>query len=286
MILTVDRALREAVARLGAALGLDFEAAFLEARVLLAHAAGWTPARLVAAGGDPLDGDVRAAFAALVARRAAGEPVAYVTGRREFHGLELAVTPAVLIPRPETEQLVDEALERIPADGAARAVDAGTGSGAVALALAAARAGAVVLGIDRSAGALNVARGNARRLGISNVRWLRGDWLDALAPATCDLVVSNPPYVPAGDPHLAQGDLRFEPPAALIGGPDGLDAIRTLVAGAASALSPGGWLLFEHGFDQGAACRELLETAGFGAIFTAPDLARRERVSGGRRPSS
>ncbi len=282
MTQTVDEALRAAAARIGAALGFDFDTAFLEARVLLGHALGCGPARLVAAGRDPLETPARAEFAALVARRAAGEPVAYLTGRREFYGLELAVSSATLIPRPETEQLVDEALARIPRGGELRVVDAGTGSGAVALAVATARPACFVTGVDASAAALTVARGNARRLRVSNVGWLRGDWLSAIAQASVDFVASNPPYVRADDPHLAAGDLRFEPRAALAAGADGLDAIRRLIAGSRAALKPGGWLVFEHGFDQGAACRQRLETEGFGTIFTVPDLSGRERVSGGR----
>ncbi|HSO08027.1 MAG TPA: peptide chain release factor N(5)-glutamine methyltransferase [Pelomicrobium sp.] len=282
---TVDEALRAAAARIGAALGFDFDTAFLEARVLLAHALCCAPARLVAAGRDPLAMSAQAQFAALVERRAAGEPVAYLTGTREFYGLELVVSPATLIPRPETEQLVDEALARIPRGGEPRIVDAGTGSGAVALAVATARPACFVAGVDASAAALAVAHGNARRLRVSNVGWLRGDWLAAVGPASVDLVVSNPPYVRADDPHLAAGDLRFEPRAALAAGADGLDAVRTLVAGARAALKPGGWLLFEHGFDQGEVSRQLLETARFGTIFTVPDLAGRDRVSGGRRLS-
>jgi release factor glutamine methyltransferase len=285
LISSVDGALREAAARIGAAHGFEFDAAFLEARVLLAHAAAWSPARLAAAGRDPLDANAQAAFLALVERRAAGEPVAYLTGRREFHGLDLAVSPAVLIPRPETELLVDEALARIPPDCALQVVDAGTGSGAVALALAAARPVTRVAGIDRSVAALRVAAGNAGRLNLSKVVWWRGDWLAALAPGGVDLVVSNPPYVRAGDPHLSRGDLRFEPRAALVAGPDGLDAIRDLVAGAAACLRPGGWLLFEHGFDQGAASRRMLETTVFEAIFTVRDLTGQERVTGGQRAS-
>lgn len=285
MTLTIDRALRDAAARIGTALGFDFDTAFLEARVLLAHAQGCAPARLVAAGREPLPAPARAAFAALVARRAAGEPVAYLTGRREFYGLELTVSPATLIPRPETEQLVDEALARIPRGGNPCVVDAGTGSGAVALAVATSRPSCFVAGVDASAAALAVAEGNARRLQVSNVGWLLGDWLAAIAAANVDVIVSNPPYVRADDPCLGEGDLRFEPRAALAAGGDGLAAIRRLIAGSRAALKPGGWLVFEHGFDQGAACRQLLETAGFGTIFTAPDLAGRDRVSGGRRLS-
>lgn len=286
MTVTVDRALRDAAARIAAAQGFDFDAAFLEARALLVHVLGRTPAQIAAAGSDALEPAAQSALAELARRRAAGEPVAYLIGRREFHGLELLVSPATLIPRPETELLVDVALARIPVAAAARVVDAGTGSGAVALAVALARPLSYVAGADVSAAALAVARGNAARLALPNVGWMQGDWLAAFAPGRLDAVVSNPPYVAEGDPHLGQGDLRFEPRAALVGGVDGLGSIRVLVRGAASVLRSGGWLAFEHGCDQAAACRQLLENAGFGSIFSERDLAGHERVTGGRRVSS
>src|SRR5690606_4258090 len=215
--------------------------------------------------------------------RAAGEPVAYLTGRRGFWTLDLAVTPDTLIPRPETELLVEQALQRLGSEAEARVADLGTGSGAIALAIAAERPLARVAAVDRSAGALAVARANALAHGLEGrVEFLAGDWFAPLQGRRFDLVVSNPPYIAEGDPHLARGDLRYEPAPALASGPDGLDAIRTIVAAAPRHLLPGGWLLLEHGFDQGAAVRGLLEARGFAEVATVPDLEGRDRVSLGR----
>ncbi|GAP66110.1 (protein release factor)-glutamineN5-methyltransferase [Mizugakiibacter sediminis] len=229
-----------------------------------------------------MDEAAQAVFAALLARRLAGEPVAYLVGRRGFWSLELEVTPATLIPRAETERLVELALARLPADAAARVADLGTGSGAIALAIARERPRARVVATDASAEALAVARRNAARLGLGNVVFAQGDWCAALGEARdFDLIVSNPPYIAAGDPHLGEGDLRFEPAAALASGADGLDAIRRIVRDARAHLRPGGGLLFEHGYRQGAAVRALLAAAGYREVFSARDLEGRERVSGG-----
>ncbi|WNL47097.1 peptide chain release factor N(5)-glutamine methyltransferase [Dyella sp. BiH032] len=255
----------------------------VDAEALLLHVLGKPRSWLIAHDTDVLDDDVRAAFDTMVARRAAGEPVAYITGRRGFWSLELEVTPATLIPRPETELLVELALERLPADRACRVVDLGTGSGAIALAIARERPRAEVTAVDVSSDALAVAHGNAQRLGLARVRFLQGTWMTPLSDERFDLVVSNPPYIEAADPHLAQGDLRFEPAAALASGEDGLNAIREIVASAPDHLKPGGWLLMEHGWSQGPAVRGLLERAGYAEVFTAPDLEGRDRVSGGRR---
>lgn len=252
-----------------------------DAEALLLHVLGQPRSWLFAHADDALDTDVRTAFDALVARRAAGEPVAYLTGRRGFWTLELEVTPATLIPRPETELLVELALERLPRDMACRVADLGAGSGAIALALASERPQTQVVATDASADALAVARRNAQRLDIGNVRFVQGDWLAPLAGERYALVVSNPPYIEAADPHLAQGDLRYEPAAALASGADGLDAIRRIVADACAHLEPGGWLLFEHGWNQGDAARALLREAGYMQVFTAQDLEARDRVSGG-----
>ena len=269
----VRTALAAATARLGER---------VDAEALLSHVLGQSRGWLFAHAGDALDRDVQTIFEALVARRAAGEPVAYLTGRRGFWTLELEVTPATLIPRPETELLVELALERLPRDAAADVADLGTGSGAVALAIASERRRAQVVATDASAGALAVARGNAQRLGIANVRFVHGDWLAPLAGERFALIVSNPPYIEAADPHLAQGDLRHEPASALASGVDGLDDIRRIVADARACLEPGGWLLFEHGWNQGDAVRALLAAAGYAGAFTARDLEERDRVSGGR----
>ena len=253
-----------------------------DAEALLLHVLGQSRSWLFAHADDALDTDVRTAFEALVARRAAGEPVAYLTGRRGFWTLELEVTPATLIPRPETELLVELALERLPRDMACRVADLGTGSGAIALALASERPQAQVVATDASVDALAVARRNAQRLGIANVRFVQGDWLAPLTGERFALVVSNPPYIEAADPHLTQGDLRYEPAAALASGADGLDAIRRIVARAPAHLESGGWLLFEHGWNQGDAARALLRAAGYVQVFTTQDLEARDRVSGGR----
>ncbi|MBI5659417.1 MAG: peptide chain release factor N(5)-glutamine methyltransferase [Nitrosomonadales bacterium] len=218
----------------------------------------------------------------LLRRRLAGEPIAYIFGEREFFGLKFKVTPATLIPRPETELLVDLALARIPPREPCRVLDLGAGSGALALSIAHARAGVDVTAVDASQDALEVARENALRLGIGNVRLLSSDWFSGLAGEHFDLIVSNPPYIAATDAHLEQGDLRFEPRTALASGTDGLDDIRRIIAQAKAHLNPGGWLLFEHGYDQAVAVREILREAGFGEVFSARDLAGIERVSGGR----
>ncbi|MHB1273072.1 MAG: peptide chain release factor N(5)-glutamine methyltransferase [Rhodanobacter sp.] len=253
----------------------------LDAELLLLHVLGKPRSWLFAHVDDALEMDVQTAFSALVERRAGGEPVAYITGRQGFWSLELEVTPATLIPRPETELLVELALARLPRDAACRVADLGTGSGAIALAIASERPLARVVATDASAAALAVAQRNAARLGITHVRFVQGDWLAPLAGQMFDLIVSNPPYIEAADPHLAQGDLRYEPATALASGADGLDAIRRIVHTAPTHLDPGGWLLFEHGWNQGEAARALLAGAGYAEVFTAQDLERRERVSGG-----
>ena len=257
----------------------------VDAEALLLHVLGQPRSWLYAHADDEPGLDVQTAFDALVARRAAGEPVAYLTGRRGFWTLELEVTPATLIPRPETELLVELALARLPVDAAASVADLGTGSGAIALALASERPRAQVVATDASAAALAVARRNAQRLAIANVRFAEGDWLAPLAGGRFALIVSNPPYIEAADPHLAQGDLRYEPASALASGADGLDAIRRIVADARAHLEPGGWLLFEHGWNQGDAARALLHAAGYTQVFTAQDLESRDRVSGGTWPA-
>lgn len=255
-----------------------------EAEILLAHVLGQSRGWLFAHGDATLDASHLAAYECLVACRKAGEPVAYLTGSCGFWTLDLAVTPATLIPRPETELLVEQALAKIPVDASWRLADLGTGSGAIALALARERLQACVIATDLSEDALAVARDNAARNGIGNAEFRVGNWLAPLQDETFDLIVSNPPYVSDGDPHLSQGDLRFEPALALSCGSDGLDAIRTIVSGAPARLRPGGWLLFEHGLDQGAAVRALLAASGFINVKTVPDLEGRDRVTLGQRP--
>ncbi len=254
----------------------------VDAQVLLAHALGCARTWLVAHADDPLPRLQADAFFALAKRRRAGEPVAYLTGTREFWGLALRVTPDVLIPRPETETLVELALEWLPRDGAPRVLDLGTGSGAIALAIAKERPRARVVATDASAAALAVARDNAALHALTNVAFAQADWYDGTPDGAFDLVVSNPPYVAAGDPHLAAGDLRFEPAAALASGVDGLAALRTIIAGAPPRLARGGALAVEHGYDQSPAVQELMRDAGFGQVTVRRDLAGIPRVVGGR----
>jgi release factor glutamine methyltransferase len=254
----------------------------LEARMLLERVLGKTRAWLIAHADEAASAETEQAFAALAARRRAGDPIAYILGEREFYGLDFKVAPAVLIPRTETELLLELALARIPGNTAARVLDLGTGSGAIAVALAKERPQARLTAVDVDYAALSVARANAKRHGVG-VRFFCGDWFGALSGEVFDLIVSNPPYVAAEDPHLAMGDLRFEPKRALVGGDDGLDCIRAIVANAGSHLGPGAWLLFEHGYDQAEACRAQLEAAGYRQVQTWPDLAGIPRVSGGTR---
>lgn len=274
---TIKTALHDATARLTV-----HESAALDAEVLLAHVLGRDRSHLRAWPEKALTAEQSKAFEALVARRAAGEPVAHLTGLREFWSLALTVTPDTLIPRPETELLVELALERLPADHALRVADLGTGSGAIALAIASERAACHITATDRSAAALAVARENAASLGLHNVAFADGDWCAALGDARFDLIVSNPPYVRTDDPHLTRGDVRFEPIAALDAGTDGLDDLRAIVACAAMYLNNGAWLLLEHGWDQGEAVRTLLERAGYADVQTYSDAGGRDRVSGGR----
>jgi release factor glutamine methyltransferase len=251
-----------------------------EARLLLQQVLGWSAARLAAYPEHRLAAPEADAYAQLVARRSAGEPVAYLLGQREFFGRDFQVSPAVLIPRPETELLVEIACGKCAAMVAPRILDLGTGSGCLAVTLALEMPAAAVIAVDVSPAALAVARVNGRRLG-AQVEFLESDWLAAVA-GRFHLIVSNPPYVAEGDPHLVQGDLRHEPAMALACGPDGLAAIRRIVAEAPEHLVPGGWLFLEHGYDQAPAVAALLADAGLGAIEQHRDLAGIVRVSGGR----
>jgi len=253
-----------------------------EAEVLLCHAVGKNRAWLFAHAEDRPTPEQSAALAELITRRLQGEPVAYLTGRRSFWTLDLAVQPGVLIPRAETELLVEQALARLPADREVAVADLGTGSGAIALALASERPLARVSAVDISAEALTVARGNAEHAVPGKVRFFQGDWLTPLRGESFDLIVSNPPYLADDDPHLQQGDLPHEPRLALVAGHDGLDAIRRIVSDAPAHLHAGGWLLLEHGWSQGEAVRALLRAGGFDEVATVPDLEARERVSLGR----
>ncbi len=256
----------------------------VDAQALLLHVLERPPSWLLSHADASLSPMQQSAFAALLARREVGEPVAYLTGRRGFWTLDLEVTPATLIPRPETERLVELSLERIAPDVEARIADLGTGSGAIALAIASERPRARVIATDASSAALAVARRNAERHGIAHVEFREGSWFGPLAGERFDLIASNPPYIEAGDPHLAEGDLRFEPMSALASGGHGLEDIREIIAGAPAHLARGGWLLLEHGWRQGEAVRALFDAAGFIDIDTAQDLEDRDRVTLGRWP--
>ena len=263
---------------LARALGLDR----LDAQLLLARTLQRDRAWLLAHDDAPLSATQQQAYATDCRRRAAGEPLAYVLGQREFHGLRLEVGPAVLVPRADTETLVDWALERLAAlpHAAPTVVDLGSGSGAIALAVKHARPAASVCAVELSPAALAIARRNADRLGLS-VQWLQGDWCQPLHGRRFDLVLSNPPYIAAGDPHLSA--LRHEPLLALSPGGDGLCALQHIVHTASAHLAEGGWLLLEHGHDQAEAVRGMLMHAGFADVATRNDLAGHARCSGGRR---
>jgi len=254
----------------------------LDAEVLLAAALGRNRAWLIAHGDDPIQAPHR--YLDWINRRRSGEPVAYLTGWREFWSLRLRVTPDVLIPRPETELLVETALDRAMTGG--RFLDLGTGSGAIALALATERPSAPIDAVDASLPALGVARDNARRLDLSNVELHHGDWYAALpGRRTYELVVSNPPYVAEDDDHLRRGDCAWEPRQALTPGGDGLDAYRAILAGVDDHLAPGGWLVVEHGHDQREAIAALFIASGLDDLEYVDDLAGIPRVIAGRRPS-
>ncbi len=228
--------------------------------------------------------DIQARFRKMLARRAAGEPIAYLLGQREFWSLPLTITPATLIPRPETETLVALALERIPTDADARVADLGTGSGAIALAIARERPRCRIVATDISQDALAVAAANVTKLGLSNVQCLAGDWCAALPDQPFDLIVSNPPYIPEDDIHLTRGDVRFEPRHALASGPQGMDALQKITRSAVARLRPQGWLLLEHGYDQVQAVTRLLHSCGYEEVHDHPDDAGLGRVIAGRRP--
>lgn len=270
---TVVHALREAATRIDR----------VDAEALLLHVLGQPRGWLFTHGGDALTPDQSSRFDELIARREAGEPVAYLTGSRGFWTLDLEVTPDTLIPRSETELLVELALARIPHGAASRIADLGTGSGAIGLAIASERPSAGVVATDASEAALAVAGRNAQRNDIGNIEFRHGSWYAPLAGERFDLIASNPPYIEEGDPHLVEGDLRFEPMTALASGEDGLDDLRCIVSAAPSHLVEGGWLLVEHGWNQGDAVRALFIDAGLVDVETASDLERRDRVTLGRR---
>ncbi|MBD8492384.1 peptide chain release factor N(5)-glutamine methyltransferase [Pseudomonas syringae] len=262
----------------------DSPTARLDAELLLAAALGkprsflhtW-PERIVSS-------EAAAAFAGYLARRRTGEPVAYILGLQGFWKLDLEVAPHTLIPRPETEMLVEAALEQVPGFAAARVLDLGTGTGAIALALAHDRQAWQVTAVDRVPEAVALAERNRQRLRLDNARVLQSHWFDALQGERFDLILSNPPYIADTDPHLSQGDVRFEPSSALVAGRDGLDDLRLIIEQAPDYLNGGGWLMLEHGYDQGAAVRELLLGHGYQRIQTRRDLGDHERITFGCLP--
>ena len=270
--------------RLAAALGLSNREARAEAELLLTRALGITKARLIAHPELGGEAERNARYREFIARRMQGEPVAYILGEREFYGLTFEVDPAVLIPRPETELLVELALARIRAEEPCSVLDIGTGSGCIAIAIAHLRPRAQVIATDLSPAALAVARGNAVRHATGNVEFREGDCFDPVPGARFDLIVSNPPYVAGADPHLVQGDLRFEPKRALTPGVDGLQMLRAIIGQARRYVREEGALLLEHGHDQAEAVRALLVDAGFTGVIGERDLAGQLRAAGGVAP--
>jgi len=277
---TIIATLRRATAQLAAI----SDSPRLDAEVLLSLATGKTRTHFRAWPEKNLSEAERQGFQSLLSQRLQGRPVAHITGSREFWSRDFQVTADTLIPRPETELLVELALERIPQGQPASLLDLGTGSGAIAVTLALERPEATVSALDSSPAALDIAKANAARLGAKNIRFLLSDWFAALPSCeSFDLIVSNPPYIAEDDPHLAQGDVRFEPLSALASGPDGLADIRRIILEAPGRLKPGGWLLLEHGYDQAEAVRALLCAAGLDDVESFQDLQGHGRVSGGRK---
>lgn len=252
-----------------------------DAEILLEHVTGKRRTFLLAFGETELTDDEALALESLLARRVTGEPIAYLVGYREFWSLPLAVSPATLIPRPDTECLVEQALAHLP-DGASSVLDLGTGTGAIALAIAHERPDCQVVGIDRQADAVALASQNASRLGIHNARFLPGDWFSPLGEERFAVIVSNPPYIDEHDPHLSCGDVRFEPASALVAGAQGLADLQHIIRQAGDFLLDGGWLLLEHGWQQGESVRKLLSQHGFVQVKTHRDYGDNERVTLGQ----
>ena len=281
MLRAIQNILLQDSGRLIETLGLDPASARIEVQCLLQQVLKVSRAYLLAYPERILSEPEQTLYDALLQRRLSGEPIAYILGEREFFGLSFKVTPATLIPRPETELLVEMALQRIPHDQTCHVLDLGTGSGAIAIAIAHERPKAIVLACDSAAPALDVARENAAQFLLSNLSFVASDWFQQIGGMRFDIIVSNPPYVSIGDLHLTQGDVRFEPLSALVSGPDGLHDIRWIIAHSKQHLKSNGWLLLEHGYDQAAQVRELLRLGEFKDIFSARDLSGIERVSGG-----
>lgn len=276
--------LKAAQQSISVSLAAPLDEAAIEARLLLQQSLGVDHAWLIAHINDELTNAQVVSFQQILARRLNGEPVAYILGMREFYGLPLKTTPATLIPRPDTETLVEAALGKLPSNQNLKILDLGTGTGAIALAIAKSRPQAQVTAVDFSHEALSVAKENAQNLDLARVRFMQSDWFASLQNEKFDVIVSNPPYIAENDAHLTQGDLRFEPITALASGKDGLDDIRRIIQAAPSHLNPNGWLMLEHGYDQAEKVAELLALHGFEQISHAPDLSGTLRVTVGRMP--
>lgn len=285
MMHSVHHVLHQASQQLIHTIGLDHAEANLEANLLLQHVLHVNRAWVITHERDVLNADQQAKFQLLLKRRLDGEPIAYIVGFREFYGLQLKVSSVTLIPRPDTETLVEAALDKIPLDKVWHILDLGTGSGAVALAIAKHRNNCEVTAVDQSSDALSVSLENTQSLKLNNLRLIESNWFSALSlgkeAEKFDVIVSNPPYIAQDDEHLKQGDLRFEPISALASGADGLDDIRKIVQDAPDYLKPNGWLMLEHGFDQADAVGALLKARGFSQIDHAKDIAGTLRVTFG-----
>jgi release factor glutamine methyltransferase len=280
--MTIRALIADAQSLIAASLGISPSEARIEAQILLQASLNVNRAWIFAHENDALEASIHAPFEALLKRRLHGEPIAYILSKREFYGLDFAVTPDTLIPRPDTETLVEAALAKIPVNQPCAVLDLGTGTGAIAIAIASQRPQAHVTAVDQSQKALDVAQGNAKNLAVNNVRFLLSNWFSELNGEAFDIIVSNPPYIAEDDPHLKQGDLRFEPESALAAGADGLDCIRQIIPQASTHLRPEGWLLLEHGYDQAEKVAQLLRSAGFDTVASVADLSGILRVTLGR----
>lgn len=281
MMNNIHHVLHQSSQQLLQTIGLDHAEANLEANLLLQYVLHVNRAWVITHDRDVLNADQQAEFQLLLNRRLDGEPIAYIVGFREFYGLQLKVSPVTLIPRPDTETLVEAALEKIPLDKVSHILDLGTGTGAVALAIAKNRNNCEVTAVDQSTDALSVTLENAQSLKLNNLRLIESNWFSELQGEGFDLIVSNPPYIAQDDVHLKQGDLRFEPISALASGVDGLDDIRKIVQDAPDYLKTNGWLMLEHGFDQAESVATLLKARGFNQIDHAKDIAGTLRVTFG-----
>lgn len=280
--MTIRALIADAQSLIAASLGVSPSEARIEAQILLQASLNVNRAWIFAHENDALEANIHAPFEALLKRRLNGEPIAYILNKREFYGLEFTVTPDTLIPRPDTETLVEAALAKISDNQPCSVLDLGTGTGAIAITIASQRPQAQVTAVDQSQKALDVAMGNAKDLAVNNVRFLLSDWFAELNGETFDIIVSNPPYIAKADPHLKQGDLRFEPVSALAAGADGLDCIRQIINQAKQHLKPQGCLMIEHGYDQAEKVAQLLSSAGFDAVASVADLSGILRVTLGR----